>query len=407
MEARIRVLKCILDSRFGGPHRLGFSIARKLCTRGVETLFLFGYRGSRLEGHDDFEQHYFAHLHAVARKHPVINMLLFLCFLPVNIFRIWRLIKSRHIDVVDVDGTTNIVPMLAARLSGVPVVCCSNDHPPARVKFLLLPLLDWLTTRVIVQGERLRQSRTGSRPRLYAKTIVMHSCVDTAQFDSARWAPTARQELRRKWGVPPNDPLVGIVGNVNRLKGHKYFIEAAAQVKQRVTNAKFAIIGRRIDSDPGYWEDLHALIAQLGLGQDLIFTGYQENIPAVLNALDVFVLASVLESCPNVVLEAMAMKVPVVATDVGAVAELLGDGEAGIIVPPRDSGAIAEAVLQCLTKPADEIQVVKDTARNRVETEFALDRIAQRQMDLYEELSSLGVCEAGQRRRDESRTNES
>jgi glycosyltransferase involved in cell wall biosynthesis len=391
MEPRIRVLKCILDSRFGGPHRRSLGVARQLRGHGVETIFLFGYRGSRLEGHDDFEQHYLGHLHFMARKHPVLNLILFLCFLPVNAFRVRQLIRSRHIDIVDVDGVTNTVPALTARLSGVPVLWCYNDHPPALVRKLLLPLVERWAARVVVQGERLRESRTASRPGLHAKTVVLYSGIDLGRFDPARYPPTVRQQLRRQWGVAPDSPLVGIVGNVNRLKGHTCFIEAAGQVVQQLPKARFAIIGRRIDSDPGCWEGLQSLIARLGLSGNVVFMDYQEDIPAVLSALDVFVLASNLESCPNVVLEAMAMKVPVVATDVGAVSELLGDGEAGIIVPSRDPPAMARGVLICLSRSARDTQTVTDVARKRVETLFELDKIGQLQLKLYNWLTKRSV----------------
>ncbi len=383
MEPRIRVLKCILDSRFGGPHRRSFAIARRLRGQGVETLFLFGYRGSRLEGHEDFEQHYVSHLQFMTRRHTILSLLLFLFFLPLNVLRIRRLIKSEQIDLVEVDGVTNTVPALAGRLSGLPVLWCYNDHPPRPVRVFLLPWLERLATRVVVQGERLRQSRTAGRPRLHAKTTILYPGIDLEKFDPARCTPAARQTLREQWGVASDSPLIGVVGNVNRLKGHTYFIEAAGRILREVPNARFAIIGRRIDSNPGCWQELQGLTNRLGLSRNVIFTDYLEDIPAVLRALDVFVLSSVFESCPNVVLEAMAMKVPVVATDVGAVPELLGDGAAGIIVPPRDAGAIARGVLTCLARPIPETRDITDVARKRVETLFGLDKIARLELELY------------------------
>jgi glycosyltransferase involved in cell wall biosynthesis len=386
MKPRIRVLKCILDSRFGGPHRRSFAIARRLREQGVETVFLFGYRGTRLDGIDDFEHHYLKHLQFMMRKHPAVNLLLFLCFLPFNMLRIRRLLKSRHIDIVDVDGVTNPVPALAGRRSGLPVLWCYNDHPPALVKRLLLPWIDRLSTRVVVQCERLRQLYTDSWPRLRAKTVVLPSGVDITKFDPSRYDASVGRELRRQWGVPVDCPLVGIVGNLGRMKGHAYFIKAAHQVKQQVPKAKFVVVGRRIDSVPGYWETLQSLTARLRLTEDVIFTDYVEDIPAVLSAFDVFVLSSVLESCPNVVLEAMAMRIPVVATDVGAVPDMLDAGNVGMIVPPADPAAMARAVLTCLAMPTGQVATITDAARKRVETLFGLDRIVHLQLKVYEAL---------------------
>jgi glycosyltransferase involved in cell wall biosynthesis len=96
------------------------------------------------------------------------------------------------------------------------------------------------------------------------------------------------------------------------------------------------------------------------------------------------VLASILESCPMVVLEAMAMKVPVVATDVGAVAEMVENGRSGTVVPVEDADAIARAVAGYLTQPPERVRAVTDAARKRVEAAFALDRIAYRQKQLYD-----------------------
>ena len=386
MKPRIRVMKCILDSRFGGPHRRSFAIARRLREHGVETIFLFGDRGARLDCIDDFEHHYLKHLQFMMRKHPAINLFLFLCFLPWNVLRIRRLLKSRHIDVVDVDGVTNPVPALTGRLSGLPVLWCYNDHPPAPVKRLLLPWIDRLSTRVVVQCERLRQSYTDSWPKLGAKMVVLPSGVDTAKFDPSRCNPSTRKGLHRRWGIPGGCPLVGIVGNLGRMKGHTYFIEAAHQIKQQAPKAKFVVIGRRIDSVPGYWETLQSLTAKLGLSEDLVFTDYVEDIPAALSALDVFVLSSILESCPNVVLEAMAMRVPIVATDVGAVPEMLDAGKVGMIVPPADAAAISRAVLACLAMPADEVATITSAARKRVETLFGLDKITRLQLETYDVL---------------------
>jgi glycosyltransferase involved in cell wall biosynthesis len=233
----------------------------------------------------------------------------------------------------------------------------------------------------------MRQSYTDSRPRLRAKTIVLPPGIDVDRFDPSHCAPATRQRLRQQWGISPDCSLVGIVGNLNPMKGHTYFIEAAHQIKQRVPNTKFVIVGRKVDSAPGYWEGLHNLAARLELSENLVFTDYQEDIPAVLSAFDVFVLSSVLESCPNVVLEAMAMKIPIVATDVGAVTELLDDGKVGTIVPSADTTAIAGAVLAWLTRSTGEIETITDAARKRVETFFGLDRITCLQLEVYEALT--------------------
>jgi len=391
----IRVLYCILDSRFGGPHRLAMSVAEHLRDKGVEMLFLLGQKSREVWRPEGFESFVCRHIQCCRRRHCVRNFAASFGSLPVNLLKICRIIRSRKIDIVHVDGVTNLVPALAARLTGRPIVWHYNDHLPGAVQRVLLPLVNVLASTVIVQGEGLRQSRTAGHHRLRDKTAVLYSAVDTARFDPGRHGPLERRRIREELGVPPDCTLIGAIGNLNRLKGHAYFLEAAAEIKRKVASAKFLIVGRRLDTDPGCWESLQRLTEQHDLRQDVVYAGFREDIPAVLAALDVFVLPSVLESCPLVLLEAMAMKVPVVATEVGAVPEMVLHGQTGYIVPPRDGGAIAEAVLALLARPGQEVRGLVDAARKRVEDRFEIATIAALQKKIYEDLGRQHVRHTG------------
>ncbi len=386
MKPRMRVLKCILHSRFGGPHRRSFAIARRLRAEGIETTFLFGLRGDRLADEEGFDCVYLKHLQFMTRQHPAIHLLRFSSTLPFNVRSVRRLIVSKGIDIVDVDGVTNPVPALAGHRSGRPVIWCYNDHLPATLARLMLPWVGRIADRVVVQGETLRESRTGVCPRLRDKASVLYPGIDLTQFDPAEYDAEARRRWRAQWNLADEAALIGIIGNLNWLKGHREFLRAAARIKQRIPAAKFIIVGERLRTDAGYADGLQRLTAELGLQHDVIFTGFRTDIAATLAALDVFVLASVKESCPNVVLEAMAMKVPVVATNVGAVSELVGQGQTGMVVPPRDPEALANAVVACLNKPRAEIETMTEAARARVEAHFALEKIAEQQECLYEDL---------------------
>ncbi len=216
---------------------------------------------------------------------------------------------------------------------------------------------------------------------------MLYPGIDLREFDPDRCDAQARARLRAELGVPGDVPLIGMIGNMNRFKGHAYFIRAAQRIKEQVKTAKFLVVGRKLDTDPDYWEQMQQLTAECGLKDDLIFAGFQEEIAGLLSSWDVFVLSSVLESCPNVVLEAMAMRVPIVATDVGAVSELVLDGRTGFVVPPHDAEALARAVLACLAMPEADVLNMTDTARKRVEDMFGVDIMARQQFQVYERVS--------------------
>jgi glycosyltransferase involved in cell wall biosynthesis len=382
----MKVLYCILDNRCGGPHRLAHATALRLRQRGVETLFLLGYKAGESWQPEGFQRFLCGHIQCVRRQAPIRNLLRFAVMLPYNLLRIRQIIGSHSIDLVHVDGVTNFVPALAARLARRPLIWLYNDYVPGPMRPVLIPLLRRLASTVVVQGECLKRQHAAGDARLRAKTAVLYSGVDTHRFNPAGHGPERRRRVREELGLPPDCPLVGIIRNVNRFKGFTYFLEAAGQIKQRVPSAKFAIVGSKLDTDLAYWDELQQLTARLGLGGDVIYTGFRDDIPAILSALDVFVLASIEESCPVALLEAMAMEVPVVATDVGAVAEMVEHGRTGFVVPPRDSAAIAEAALRYLEGPPEQTRRMAQAARKKVEADFEIEIIAAQQQRLYKNL---------------------
>ncbi len=384
----MRVLYCILDNRFGGPHRLAETTARHLRPLGVETLFLLGRKTDEPWRPDDFESFFGRYIQAFTWHRPVRNFARFCLFLPRNLLKIRKIIRSRRIDIVHIDGSMTFVPALAAACTRTPIVWLYNDHPFGPLRWFLRLLLTVLASKVIVQGERLQPLYAGGSARLRNKTVVLRSTVDTAALAPDRYDAGRRQAVRAELGVPADCTLVGAVGNVNRFKGYEYLVEAAAQIKKEIGPVKFLIVGRKADADPRYWEALQQSAGRLGVAKDIIYTGFRDDVMRILSVLDVFVLPSTLESCPVAVLEAMAMRVPVVATDVGAVSEEVIDGVTGLLVPSRDAAAIADAVVTHLRRPRQETDQMLSAARHRVETVFSLSEVVRQQKSVYEELLS-------------------
>jgi glycosyltransferase involved in cell wall biosynthesis len=380
----MKVLYCILDNRFGGPHRRAHALARQLREYNVETLFVTGCKTDDVWRPNDMAVFHLKHLQCFQRHRSLWNLIQFAGWLPGTVRRICRLIRSHDITLVHVDGIFNFVPALAAWWTHTPVVWHYNDYPPRPLRGVLLRGVRALADTVIVQGEKLKEARTASDPKLARKTVVLLGGIDLREFDPSRYDARARARRRQEWGVPADSPLIGMIGNMNRFKGHAYFIRAAQRIKEQVKDARFLVVGRKLNTNPDYWDRMQQLTAACGLQHDLIFTGFQEDVAGLLSALDVFVLPSTLESCPNVVLEAMAMRVPVVATDVGAVSELLAGGQAGRLVPSADAEALARAVLECLRMPRRQVEEIVATARDRVERVFSLRETAVRQKQIYE-----------------------
>jgi L-malate glycosyltransferase len=203
----------------------------------------------------------------------------------------------------------------------------------------------------------------------------------------------AKRATRRALGVPGDGPLVGVVARMARPKGLEYFVEAAHAVLERVPDARFVMVGdTRVD--PEYRDQLKRLSDRLGLQDRLFFTGFRSDIPDIVSALAVSVLPSIGgEGLSNSLLESMAAAVPTVATSIGGNPEVVVDGVTGLLVPPKDSAALARAVCRILESPRLAASMGQ-AARRRVLECFSNERMIDRTQRLYD-----GLLEQARRRR--------
>ncbi|RDV84490.1 glycosyltransferase [Ammonifex thiophilus] len=183
--------------------------------------------------------------------------------------------------------------------------------------------------------------------------------------------------FRKSWNVPSDAPLVATVGRLHPVKGHRYFLEAAAEVGRRLPHARFAVIGTGPEA-----EELRELAQRLGLADRVIFTGFLPEVSSCYPEFDLLVLASLMEGFGLVVLEALARGVPVVATRVGGVPEVVREGETGLLVPPADSQALAQAILWML-EHQEEARRMASRGKEMVARDFSSTRMAQNTLEVY------------------------
>jgi len=200
--------------------------------------------------------------------------------------------------------------------------------------------------------------------------------------------PIDKQEARRRLGIASRGSVVGIVGQVVPEKGVREFVDAAAVVLSRRDNVHFVVVGADTNPDRDFAGELARYVERLGIGDNFTFTGFRADAAELLPALDVSVLASWQDAFPRVVLESLAAGVPVVATRVGGVPEIVEDGVSGILVPPRDVTSLAQGILQVLNMSADHYACLADNAKTRA-AHFSIAKHVRRIVALYDELLAL------------------
>ena len=213
---------------------------------------------------------------------------------------------------------------------------------------------------------------------------VVPNGVDLDRFS----APTPDCGLREELRMPPNGLLLGVVARLEAEKGHRFLVEAMPQILANAPSTWLAIVG-----EGSLTEDLRAQAAALPApARDrVVFTGRREDVAAITADLDVAVLPSLREAQGISLLEAMARRVPVVASAVGGIPEVVTDGVDGLLVPPGDPGALAAATTRLLIDP-DLRRRIGEAGYRTVADRFSIDAQVRRIEELYdEELARAGV----------------
>jgi len=299
---------------------------------------------------------------------------------PRPVLRLARLIRTWRPHIVHSFMVhANLLARLVRPLASVPVLICSarNIEEGGRFRELLYRLTDPLcdlTTQVSRAGLE-RYVRVGAVPR--RKIQFIPNGVDTKRF---RPEPASRIRLRQELGLE-NRFVWLAVGRFDLQKDYPNMLQAFARMAQEEAGAALLIAG-----DGPLRPALERLAHDLGLEKRTRFLGIRRDVPALMNAADAYVMSSAWEGMANVLLEAGATGLPVVATDVGGNREVVIDGENGLLVPPKDPVALAQAMARLMRLPEAERRRLGEAGRAYVKANYSLERVVDQWETLYQEL---------------------
>ena len=207
---------------------------------------------------------------------------------------------------------------------------------------------------------------------------IVPSGIDFSPFEKLG----GRDFLRKEFGFADDDFLVGIVAALEDHKGHRYLLEAAQILKERAPKVKIVIVGK------GSLElDLDQQARALGVTDLVFFLGFRDDVPRILASLDLFVLSSHLEGLGTSIMDAMASRLPVVATQVGGIPEVVIHEETGLLVSPRNPAALAEAILK-IYQDRDLARRLGERGYEVVHEKFSAEAMARRIIAVYEKLAA-------------------
>ena len=349
-----------------GGQRQSLLLVRELVRRGYPLHFIV-------------QPHSPLHEKALAENLPVWPLRMRSEFGLVAALRLARRMKRRGCVLAHFhDAHAAAVGSMAAGLAGVPIrVIARRVDFPLKKNFLSRRKYFRKVDAVIAISEGVKRVlvQSGLDP---ARVSVVPSGIDFSVHKTG----LPRDYLHKECGFEPGDYLVGIVAQLEDHKGHHYLIEAANILKEKTRKVKIVVVG-----EGSLRMELTKQAQTLNVKDLVYFMGFRADIPRILASLDLFVLSSHLEGLGSSIMDAMACRLPVVATRTGGIPELVKNGETGLLVPPRNPEALAEAILT-LYRDKRQAARLAQAGYDFVHERFSAEAMAEKTLAVYDKIAA-------------------
>jgi glycosyltransferase involved in cell wall biosynthesis len=312
------------------------------------------------------------------------KLLQFLANFPYSVWFLWRLIRKRKIDLVHTNTGVMISAALAAKLAGVPHVWHIRDWFQEFRRYW--PVYSWYIQNL---SEKVVAVSNAVAHQFEPPAIVIHDGFTLKEFRVPK--ESLGREFRARYGLG-NGFVVGVVGRIKYVrKGQEVLVEAASILKKRGKPIKALIVGAPFPGNESHLTELQGLIRRLGVEDCVVLTGELPDTRPAYAAMNLMALTSAQpEPFGGVVMEAMAMQVPVIATNIGGSVDQVVEGVTGLLVPPGEPVALADSIEKLMKDP--ELCLRMGAASSiRIEKNFTLEEMTTKMEDLFE-----GVIEQAQ-----------
>jgi len=308
---------------------------------------------------------------------------------PFNLFRILRYLRTHRPQILHTQlEYSDVLGTIAAKILGIP--CVSTMHTLdilEEKKFATWRLkLRWFVLRnycdkILAVSEKTRTHHLQSGRLGEKKIITLYNGIDISRFKNID--QSVQQQLKHSLNLPSNKQIIITVAVLREPKGIQYMLKALPDILDKNPNTHYLIVG-----DGAYGDSLRELVADLAIQEHVTFAGHRTDIPALLSISDVFVLPTLGDALPTVLIEALAAEIPIVASDVGGVPEIVENEANGLLVPPGDPAELTRACLHLLQDRELRSRIVQagnTVVQQRFDTGVQIEQLSH----IYEEVSSL------------------
>ena len=294
-----------------------------------------------------------------------------------------RFTRERNVQLIHGFTLAVAAAPLASLATGIPLVMHAHEiiERPRFLRKLLHALSLFRSSRLLCVSEAVRGNVIKDQPSAASRVQVIRNGIQPVSPPDK-----SISELRSELGVPIDKPLVGMIGRVSPWKGQQIFLEAAALVLKTHPDCHFIAIGGVFDNETQHLDQLIETQSRLRLHDAFTIAGFSKEARTMIAAFDLYVLPSTRpDPFPTVLLEAMSLGVPIIATAHGGPLEMVVEGVTGLLIPPSDPEALADGIRSLMSMP-DRGQSMGETGRARASSLFGIQRYLELIQTVYSEI---------------------
>lgn len=313
-------------------------------------------------------------------KNPV-SFIIYIRHLISGIIAVAKALKKYNIDILHPhDNLSKIIGGVAAKMVEVKVVAHCRDLLKESVVEKMLLIYQLLFMNKIIAVSESNRNLFKIMGKVPEKVYTIYNGIDIPKFIFVRGY------VRSEMDIGDDAVVIGVIAVFDKCKGHIYLFQAIDKlISEGYKNIICLVVGNGREGD-----ELRAFVLNKGLTDYIRFLGYRNDVPELLCVMDMVVMPSIQESFPRVPLEAMAMKVPVIATIVGGLPESIEDGKTGILVSPMDVDSLSTAIKYLIENP-EARKEMGEAGRKRVEERFSIENNVRKTEELYSDILSVQV----------------
>jgi len=365
---RIKIAYIIGTLQIGGAEKQLYLLIKNL-DRKIFEPFLIALRSGRME--EDFKK--ITTLYILQKKFK-FDILIF--------FRLMKILKKEKPQILHTFMfTSNTWGRLAGILCRVSFIIASERSADLWKKWyhiLIDKILFKFTDKIVCNSEEVRKIYFNKIDGKEEKFEVIYNGIEIEKYEKLKENPELKNELKIK-----NEKIILTGGRLSFEKNLETFLHIAKNVKKEFSEVKFIIVGEGEEK-----EKLLKLTDKLDLKNDVIFTGYRDDLAELIKISDIVVLISLWEGMPNLIIEGMLCKKPVICTEIGGGREIIKDGETGFLVNPKDINEIINKILILLNNP-EICKGFGEKGYNYVKEKFSLEKMVKSYEELYLKIINL------------------